>query len=189
MERYFTPVEPTYLTDRLAESLLKSIVYAGVKAVESPNDYEARATLMWASSLAHNGLTGCGRQNYLAVHQLEHAVSGIFDEVAHGAGLAVLYPAWAKYIYKYNVKRFAEFARNVFDVKEEDDEKASLQGIEKLQEFFIKIKMPTSLSDFNIDKSKIDDLANKCTQNGATTVKSYIELGYSEVKEIFELAF
>ena len=189
MERYFTPVEPTYLTDRLAEILLKSIVYAGVKAVESPNDYEARATLMWASSLAHNGLTGCGRQNYLAVHQLEHAVSGIFDEVAHGAGLAVLYPAWAKYIYKYNVKRFAEFARNVFDVKEEDDEKASLQGIEKLQEFFIKIKMPTSLSDFNIDKSKIDDLANKCTQHGATTVKSFIDLGFLEVKEIFKLSF
>jgi alcohol dehydrogenase YqhD (iron-dependent ADH family) len=152
-------------------------------------NYEARATIMWASSLAHNGLTDCGRENYLAVHQLEHAVSGLYDNVAHGAGLAVLYPAWAKYIYKYNTQRFSQFARRVFDVNEQDDEKASIIGIQKLQEFFVRLEMPTKLSDFDISDSQIDNLANLCTYNKTRTIKSYIDLGFSEIKEILKLCY
>ncbi len=189
IERYFTNVEPTYLTDRISEGILKSIIVAGNQLAKNLKDYEARATLMWASSLAHNGLTGCGRENYLAVHQLEHAVSGLYDEVAHGAGLAVLYPAFIKYIYKYNVERFATFFRNVFDVTEREDNLVVLKGIEKMQEFFVNIGMPTKLSDFNIPISKIDDLVNSCTYNGTRTIKSYIPLGDKEIKEIFKLCF
>ena len=189
MERYFTPVPPTDLTDRVSEAVLRAIVLAGEKVIENPCDYEARATLMWGSSLAHNGLTSCGRENYLLVHQLEHAISGLYDEVAHGAGLAVVYPAWAKYVYKHNVKRFAEFAKNVFAVSGKDDEESALLGIEKMQEFFTKLNMPSKLSDFNIGEEMIDKLAEKTTLNGSITLNSYIPLTTKEVKEIFKLCY
>lgn len=189
LERYFTPVPPTDLTDRISEGILKSIVLASKKVVNNLEDYEARATLMWASSLAHNDLTSCGRECYLAVHQLEHAISGLYDEVAHGAGLAVLYPAWAKLVYKFDVKRFANLFRNVFDVKEENDEKASVIGIEKMQEFFSYIGMPSSLKDFNIPKEKIEDLVLKTMEVNKKPIRSIIPLGYNEIKEIFELAY
>ena len=99
MERYFTPCEPTDITDQIAEGILRSVINAARVVMKEPNNYEARANIMWASSLSHNNLTGCGRINSLPVHQLEHAVSGEYDNVAHGAGLAVLFPAWAKYVY------------------------------------------------------------------------------------------
>jgi len=186
MERYFSVCDPTPLTDGIAESLLKTVVKTGKKLMDNLQDYDARATIMWASSLSHNGLTGCGRENYLAVHQLEHALSGVFDEVAHGAGLAVLFPAWAKYVYKYNPSRFASFARGVFDVTEIDDEKAACLGIEKMKEFFLSLDMPNSLADFGIGKESVDELTDACTYNNTRTVKSYIPLGQKEIKEIFE---
>ena len=189
MERYFTDYEDTMLTDRIAESILKTVVECGRVLIDNPNNYEARANVMWASSLSHNGLTGCGRENYLAVHQLEHAVRGEFDNVAHGAGLAVLFPAWAKYVYKYKPTRFARFAKEVFNVVEDDVIKASELGIKAMQDFFIEIGMPSKLSDFNIPKESIDKLSLLCTNNNTRTVKSYISLGYKEVKDIFELAF
>jgi alcohol dehydrogenase YqhD (iron-dependent ADH family) len=186
MERYFSVCNPTYLTDGIAESILRAVVKAGTTLKDNPTDYESRATAMWASSLSHNGLTGCGRENYLAVHQLEHALSGIFDQVTHGAGLAVLFPAWARYVYKYNPSRFAGFARGVFGVLETDDEKAAILGIEKMAEFFKSIGMPSKLSDFNIGAESVDALTNACTYSNTRTVKSYIPLGQKEIKEIFE---
>lgn len=186
LERYFTNCPPTDLTDRIAESIIKSIISAGKVVIENPTDYDARATLMWASSLSHNGLTSCGREGYLAVHQLEHALSGIFDNVAHGAGLAVLYPAWAKYVLKYNTSRFAQFARRVFDITEKDDFVAGQKGIESLSNFFMSLGMPSKLSEFNISEESLDSLALNCSYNKQRTVKSYIPLGYQEVKEIFK---
>lgn len=186
MERYFTVCDPTDLTDRISESLLKSVIAAGKTAMKNPEDYEARATLMWASSLSHNGLTGCGRENGLAVHQLEHALSGKYDHIAHGAGLAVLFPAWARYIYKYNVSRFAQFARRVFDVECADDEQAALEGIEKMAEFFAELGLPSRLSDFGEIES-VAKLADLCTFGGKRTVKSYIPLGENEIEDIFNL--
>lgn len=189
IERYFTNHKPTELTDSIAESILRSVISAGKTLIENPKDYNARATVMWASSLSHNGLTGCGRENYLAVHQLEHALSGEFDYIAHGAGLAVLFPAWAKYIYKHNVSRFATFARKVWEVNEEDDLKAAEQGIEKMSEFFKLLKMPSTLLDFNVGVEKIDRLAQLCTYNNTRTIKNYIPLGYDEIKQIFKLCY
>ncbi len=189
MERYFTVCEPTPLTDSIAESLLKSVISVGTKAIENPNDYNARATLMWASSLSHNGLMACGRENALAVHQLEHALSGKFDNVAHGAGLAVLFPAWAKYVYKYNTARFSQFARNVWGVVEKDDELASLKGIEKMSEYFTQIGMPTKLREFEIAPNSEHELTLLCTYNNTRVIKNYIPLGYKEIKEIFESCY
>lgn len=189
MERYFTVCPPTPLTDGIAESLLRSVIDAGKIAIENPTDYEARATIMWASSLSHNGLTSCGREGFLAVHQLEHAVSGEYDSVAHGAGLAVLYPAWAKYVYKHNQKRFSQFARNVWGVDCADDEKASLLGIEKMAEFFVSLGMPTKLSEFGVEKDKLKKLCELCTNGRTRIIKSYIPLGFNECKEIFESCY
>ena len=189
MERYFTVCPDVPLTDSIAEALLRSVIDAGKIAVQNPNDYNARATLMWASSLSHNGLTSCGRENFLAVHQLEHAVSGEYDSVAHGAGLAVLFPAWAKYVNKYNVPRFAQFARNVWGVVEDDDTLAAQKGIVAMAEYFSSIGMPSRLSEFGIEKGKEDRLADLCTNGKTRAIKNYIPLGYKEVKEIFESCY
>lgn len=185
MERYFTVCPPTPLTDRISESILKSVVEAGRRVIENPNDYDGRATLMWASSLSHNGLTGCGRENALAVHQLEHAVSGEFDKVAHGAGLAVLFPAWADYVVSHNVQRFSRFAREVFNINGQDSLSTAKAGIEAMREFFCFLEMPTKLSDFGISESSVDKLSDLCTNGKTRTIKSYVNLGFNEVKEIF----
>ncbi|MBQ7953856.1 MAG: iron-containing alcohol dehydrogenase, partial [Clostridia bacterium] len=189
MERYFTVCDDTDLTDRIAESILKAVISAGKILKDNPRDYDARANMMWASSLSHNDLTGCGRENALAVHQLEHALSGEFDNIAHGAGLAVLFPAWARYVYKHNVKRFAQFARRVWDVVEVDDEKAAVSGIDKMSEFFLFIGMPQKLRDFEIEKKSIERLTDLCTFHRTRTVKSYVELDYDTIKEIFESCY
>ena len=186
MERYFIPCKPTDLTDRIAESILKATIAAGKTLMETPCDYDARANMMWASSLSHNDLTGCGRENALPVHQLEHALSGEFDHIAHGAGLAVLFPAWARYVYKQDVSRFAQFARRVWDCTETDDEKAAKAGIEKMAEYFESIGMPTNLRDFDIDETCADRLAELCTFGKQRTVKTYIDLDFDKIKEIFE---
>lgn len=188
MERYFIPCEATDITDRIAESVLKATISAGKTLMENPCDYDARANMMWASSLSHNDLTGCGRQNVLCVHQLEHALSGEYDEIAHGAGLAVLFPAWAKYIYKHNIPRFAQFARRVWDVTEEDDEKAALSGIERMSEYFKSIGMPSKLSDFGLDEGCIDRLCDLCTFGRQRSIKSYVDMDYDVIREIFKLS-
>ncbi len=186
MERYFTQLPPTDLTDRIAESILKSVVTAGKTVMENPFDYDARATIMWASSLSHNGLTGCGRADILAVHQLEHALSGEYDFVAHGAGLAVLFPAWMRYVYREAPSRFAQLARRVFDITENDDEKAALAGIVALEDYLTKIKMPLRLREFGIPTDCSERLADLCTFGKTRSVPNYIELNFDRIKEIFE---
>lgn len=188
MERYFTVCAPTDLTDRISESILRSVIDAGKVLKDNPKDYEARATMMWASSLSHNGLTGCGRENALAVHQLEHALSGEFDHIAHGAGLAVLFPAWARYVYKHNIPRFAQFARRVWDVIEENDEKAALSGIEEMEKFFSLMGMPLKLREFNIPEC-FERLSELCTFAKQREIKSYVSLDFEKIKEIFESCY
>lgn len=187
MERYFYPVEPTPLTDSISEAILKNVIKSAKVVMENPSDFQARANLMWASSLCHNDLTGCGRAHALAVHQLEHALSGEHEDVPHGAGLALLYPKWAKYVYKYDVSRFAQFARNVWDVEECDDEKAALKGICEMEKFFEFLNMPSRLSDFDIPHTPSEVYANLCTYSKTRTIPSVIELGYVQVKDIFDM--
>ncbi len=189
MERYFTNCEDVSITDGIAESILKTVIKSGRVLMTNPEDYKARADVMWASSLSHNNLTGCGRKHYLAVHQLEHALSGEYTEIAHGAGLAVLFGAWAEYIYKHNVSRFARFARNVWDVTEADDTKAALLGIKAMKQFFGELSMPLTLREFGISEEALDRLAELCTFGGKRTISSYIELDTATVKEIFKICY
>lgn len=189
MERYFSVCPPTDLTDRICESVLKAVINAGKVAIESPDDYEARATIMWASSLSHNDLTGSGRQHVLPVHQFEHALSGEYQEIAHGAGLSVLLPAWARYVYKQNPSRFSQFARRVWDIEDNDDISASIKGIEDMENFFSSIGMPLRLREFNIPESCTERLADLCTYGKQRTIPTYIDLAYDDVKEIFDLCY
>ncbi len=189
MERYFINCEPTELTDRIAEGLLKTVVNSGKVLMENPSDYDARANVMWASSLSHNDLTGCGRENALPVHQLEHALSGEFDNVAHGAGLSVLFPAWAKYVYKEKPERFAQFARNVFDIDEKNDIEAAKLGISEMEKFFAFLEMPLSLREFGIGRESIERLSELCTFGKTRSIKTYIDLDFEKVKEIFESCY
>ena len=116
MERYFTPTDTdTSLTDRIAEGLMISVRGAAQVAVKDPENYDARATLMWAGSLSHNGLTGAGRVSDFATHKIEHELGGMFD-VAHGAGLASVWGSWARYVYKTNPGRFAQFGEKVSEL-------------------------------------------------------------------------
>lgn len=189
MERYFIPLPPTELTDRVAEGILKSVISAGKTLMDDPCNYEARANMMWASSLSHNDLTGCGRENALPVHQLEHALSGEYTEIAHGAGLAVLFPAWAKYVYECDIARFAQFARRVWDVVEGDDKKAAEMGIECMSAFFEQIGMPTKLRDFGVDEGRLDRLSELCTFGKTREIATYKSLDFEKVKDIFKLCY
>ena len=192
LERYFCMNGDVALTDHLAEGLLRSVIEAGKVVMDKPDDYEARATLMWASSLSHNGLTGCGRNFMMRCHQIEHELSGMYDRVAHGAGLAVIFPAWAKYIYKNEkaLPRFCQFAQRVWGIEMdfEHPERTALAGIEACENFFKSLGMPVRLSELNVDDTKFDEMAEKCTFFGKRVLKDYILLGKTEIIDIYNLA-
>ena len=192
LERYFCMNGDVALTDHLAEGLLRSVIEAGKVVMDKPNDYEARATLMWASSLSHNGLTGCGRNFMMRCHQIEHELSGMYDRIAHGAGLAVIFPAWAKYIYKNEkaLPRFCQFAQRVWGIEMdfEHPERTALAGIEACESFFKSLGMPVRLSELDVDDTKFDEMAEKCTFFGKRVLKDYIPLGKTEIIEIYNLA-
>ncbi len=191
MERYYTIDDDSDLTDRIAEGLLTAVKSAGSVAAENPEDYEARATLMWASSVSHNGLTGCGKNlRGMAVHALEHGVSGVFDRVAHGAGLAVLFPAWAKYVMQYDVRRFAQLGSRVWGASMDllHPERTAAEGIALMKNYFRSIGMPVSLAELDIHEEDFERIADVITAGGTTQVRSYIPLGKKEVMDILELA-
>ena len=189
LERYFSPIGDTELTDGIAEGLLKAAVDAGRIAVENPNDYEARANLMWTGSLSHSDLTGAGRQVFMTCHQIEHELSGMYDFVAHGAGLSVIFPAWCKYVCAHNVQRFYRYAVNVWNIEPNLDrpEKTAMEGILATERYFDEIGMPTRLSQLGVGIEGIEEMAEKCTFFGARTLPSYIPLGKQEIIDIFRM--
>lgn len=187
LERYFTDTKNIEFAQNIAEGLVKSVLEAGRVAIKNPNDYNARSTLMIASSFSHNGLTGLGGKMYFTVHKLEHQISGTFDEVAHGAGLSVLFSAWAKWVYKKDPSNFIRFANNVWGI-EGNSEDVALKGIEKLEEYFRKIEMPTTFKDLGISETEFSPMANRLTKNDTVKVPGYVELDYQAIMEIFELA-
>ena len=190
LERYFTEQKDAPLTDTIAEAILVSVKEAGIIAINNPSDYQARATLMWASSLSHNGLTGCGKTAFFPAHKIEHDISGLFDHIAHGAGLAVIFPAWAKYEYNNDVEKFARLAVKVWDIAydEEHPEVTALRGIEAMSNFFSAIGMPRTLEELGVPKESWETLASMTTNNGSSSLKSYRPLGKREILEIYHLA-
>lgn len=190
LERYFSQTKDTALTDRIAESLLKSTIEAGTIADREPDNYEARATLMWAGSLSHNGLTSAGRSFLMQVHQLEHEVSGMYPRIAHGAGLSAIWPSWARIICPHDVNRFARYAVNVWniDMDFEQPMKTALAGIQATEDFCKSLGMPTSLKELGVEPDRIEELSVKCTNMGKRTLTGILDLNKEEIMEIYEMA-
>lgn len=191
IERYFCPGEDTYLTDAIAEAVIKSTMKAAADCLENPKNYEARANMMWASSLAHNGLTQCGRQFQLVVHQLEHEVSGMYPDVAHGAGLAALWCSWARYVYSYNINRWLQFAKNIWnmDIDFEHPEKTIEQAIDRQEQYYASIGMPINLKSLGVKKESLEELALKCSRNRTRTLIGYKPLEYDDILKIYQMAY
>ena len=193
MERYFTNVETMELTDVIAEALMRNVIRNAKILMKDPENYEARAQVMWASSLAHNDLTGCGAVGDYASHQIEHELGGLFD-VTHGAGLAAVWGSWARYVYKHNVNRFAQFAVNVLGVYNHFDnpERTALEGIEAMEKFYREIEMPISIKELlngkEITDAEIDEMAEKCTRSGKKIVGHFVELKKEDIIKIYEMA-
>lgn len=194
LERYLGgATKDTPLTDRIAEGLLTSVMEAGEKADKNPADYEARATLMWAGSLSHDGLTGLGRDYLMQVHQLEHELSGLYPQIAHGAGLSALFCSWARYVCEDAPMRFAQLAVRVFN-QEMDFENpvyTALKGIDRLEGYFKSLDMPVSLRELNSGMTEEDFLvmADKCSSNGEKNLTGIRELGREDMIEIYRMAF
>lgn len=190
LERYVTGQDECDLSERIAEALLVSVREAGRVAIAHPDNYEARATLMWASSLSHNDLTGCGKIRKFPVHKLEHPVSALHDSISHGAGLSVLFPAWAQFVMKYDIPKFAQLANRVWDCPMDFDhpERTALAGIEAMKRYFTEIGMPTHMSELGLTPDEYDAIIDLTTKGGTRPVKSYIDLGPDEIRAIYALA-
>ncbi|MBS3813717.1 iron-containing alcohol dehydrogenase [Candidatus Bipolaricaulota bacterium] len=189
MERYFTNEEHVGLTDRLCEGTLRTVIENTPVALEEPENYDARAEITWASTIAHNDLLGTGRVEDWASHKIEHELSGMYD-VTHGAGLAIVFPAWMEYVYQENVERFAQFTTRVWgkETNYYSLERTARGGIKALKDFFSDIGLPTNLNelDVNIGDGDLEEMANKCTEDG--TVGNFVKLDAEDVLEIYRIA-
>ncbi len=192
MERYFSPEDDMDLTDAVAEAILRSMMENVFKVLADPEDYRARAQIMWGGSLAHNDLTGCGMSGDWATHELEHELSGMFD-ATHGAGLAAIWPSWARYVYKENVSRFVRFAVNVMGVPQDftDPEGTALKGIEAMERFYHAIGMPVNIHELigkEITDGEIREMVRKCSRDGRITQGGFKVLEPKDMEAIYQMA-
>jgi alcohol dehydrogenase YqhD (iron-dependent ADH family) len=187
LEQYFSNTTEAFVQDRLAEALLHSCIHYGPIALEHPNDYGARANLMWASSLALNGLLGYGKQTDWATHGIEHAVSAMFD-ITHAVGLAILTPAWMEYVLSDETEsQMVTYARNVWGVRLSDKNAAARKGIEKTKRFFVSLGMPTKLSEVGVTIESLQTIAKKATIFG--NIGRFKRLSTNDVLYILEKTF
>lgn len=191
MERYFTNGGNMELTDALAESLLRTVMKNALILHKDPGNYEARAEVMWAGSLSHNGLTGCGNDggDFIS-HKLEHEMGGMFD-VTHGAGLAAIWGSWARYVHKNCLHRFVQYAVNVMGIKHTgDDEETALKGIEAMEDFYRSIGMPTNMRELGIQPTdeQIHEMAVSCAAASGENRGSARVLDMEDMEKIYHMA-
>ena len=188
MERYFTREKDVGFGDHLCESALRSIIQEAPVAIAEPENYGARANIMWASTVAHNDILGVGRSEDWASHNIEHELSAIYD-IAHGAGLAIVFPAWMKYVYKQDPDRFVQFAVRVFGVEQDfhNPERTILEGIRRLEDFFRRIGLPVTLADAGIPADRLEEMAEKATAGDTRKLGSFMPLGQEDVLAIYKL--
>ena len=192
MERYFSKYEDMTLTDAIAEALLRTVKDSALVVMQHPEDYRNRAQIMWAGSLAHNDLTECGTEKDFATHRLEHELSALFG-VTHGAGLAALWPSWARFVKHRHLSRFVQFAVNVMGVENDfshPDETAE-KGIVALEDFYHKIGMPTKINELlgrEITDDEIDILVEKCSRGGTITLGAMEVIDQQAMREIYQMA-
>lgn len=188
MERYFTNTQEVEIGDRLCEGTLMAIINEAPKVMRNPEDYGARANLMWAGMIAHNGTCGVGCEEDWASHFLEHEISAIYG-VTHGAGLSVIFPAWMTWMVEHNVGKIAQYAVRVWGVPESEDKKAvALEGIGKLKAFFSSLGLPVTFKELGVENPDIDRLADSLHRNKGELVGNYVKLTKQDSKEIYHLA-
>lgn len=192
MERYFSKNDDMDFTTDLAEAALRNIKQAVFQVLKNPEDYRYRAQIMWGGSLMHNGLTGCGISDDWATHQLEHELSGMFD-VTHGAGLAAIWPSWARYVMHENLSRFVRFAVNVMDVPNDftDPEGTALKGIEAMERFYHAIGMPINIKELigkDITDEEIKEMTRKCSRDYTSTCGCLKVLSAPDMEAIYRMA-
>lgn len=188
MERYFTNTEDTEVTDRICEGTLKAIIYEAMRVTIEPCNYGVRANLMWAGMIAHNGTCGVGCEEDWSSHFLEHEVSAVYN-VSHGAGLAVIFPAWLTYMAEHHAGKVAQYAARVWDVPKSTDCKAmALEGIRRFKSFLHSIGMPVTFRELGIEHPDIDLLVKKFHENKGERVGNYFPLDSKASREIYEIA-
>ncbi|MDR0978552.1 MAG: iron-containing alcohol dehydrogenase [Lachnospiraceae bacterium] len=187
-ERYFTNTEDVEITDRFCEAVLLTMIKEVPVAIENPEDYGARSNIMWAGMVAHNNICGVGRGQDWASHRLEHELSGMYD-VAHGAGLAVMFPAWMKYVMNHDVNRFAQFAVRVWGCKmnEENPEETAKEGIAKYEMFLKSIGMPTRFKDIDAKEEDIPAMIQKILLY-CSSVGNFVKLEPEDMEKVYKLA-
>jgi alcohol dehydrogenase YqhD (iron-dependent ADH family) len=188
-ERYFTNTKDVEVTDRLCEAILKTMIEEVPKVMKNPADYQARANVMWAGMVAHNDLCGVGREQDWSSHSIEHELSSLYD-IAHGAGLAVIMPAWMKYVMRHDSARFAQFATRVWgcDMNFGDPERTALEGIGRFRSFLDSIGMPSTFADIGASASDIPELIRHLEVTDSSPIGSFVRLGPSDVEAIYRLA-
>ena len=184
MERYFTTVKHVDVSDRMCEALMRSIMVNAQNVKATPESYDARAEIMWAGTIAHCDILGLGRIGDWASHDIEHELSAIYD-IAHGAGLSVIFPAWMKYQYKVDITRFLQFAVRVMNVDMAfgEPEAIILESIRRLETFYQTLGLPIRLHELQIDSSRFDEMAEK-----AAPVGHFRTLQAEDIKAIYQLA-
>ena len=170
LERYFCYSEEFELADEFALGLIKNVVDVGLLCYNNPENYEYRARIMLASSFSHNGITSIGKQSMLTVHQLEHPVSGMYPNIAHGCGLAVLFPAWATYYFPYETEKLAKLGRRVFNLNIENSLECAKATIRNIKEYFKALDMPSTLRELGIKENDIEELVNRVTRKGTRII-------------------
>lgn len=185
-ENYFTDERGAYLQARFCEGILKTCIRYAPTAIVEPDNYEARANLMWASSMAINGVCSYGENTAWSVHPIEHELSAFYD-ITHGVGLAILTPYWMEYVLNDDtVWRFAEYGRNVWGIADGTDMETARTAIEKTKEFFKSIGLPSTLSEIGVDETHFDVMAKKAADCGLEY--GFIPLDKNDVKKIYQMA-
>ena len=188
MERYFTQTQGVDITDRLCEAVLLSIIKEAPIVMQDPRNYEARANLLWAGTVAHNGICGVGREEDWASHGMEHELSALYG-VAHGAGLAVMFPAWMQYVYTSGIDRFVQFAVRVWGIEFTGDKKeTALKGINALKEFFSSLGLPVNFDQLGAKASDIDQLVHTLRINSGGQLGAFRRLDMADARAIYEIA-
>ena len=190
-ERYFTNTKDVEITDRLCEAVLLTMIKEVPRAIAEPDNYEARANIMWAGMVAHNNSCGVGRAQDWSSHDIEHELSAEYD-CAHGAGLAVVFPAWMRYTVNQDTMRFAQLASRVWGVSMNyaDPMETALQGIERLKAFLTSIGMPIRFKELGAKEADIEKLAHAaCYGDGRKgNLGGFVRLGQADVEAIYRLA-
>ena len=187
MERYFSPTSRVEVTDRLAEGLLMSLINEAPKALADPTDYQARANIEWAGTLAHNGLVGCGRREDWVSHFMEHEISAVYG-VTHGAGLAVVIPAWMAFMAHHKPSKVAQLGRRVFGVEATDDRTAAIEAVASIRAFFSAVlRMPLTFKALGVENPDIDLLVKKLHEDKGETIGGYYKLTEKDTRQIYEL--